>query len=128
MCGSAVTNEDSRNVNRLHYKGRKECPQKDIEMRNYYKIRYTIRGDTGKIRSVILSCINEDSALANFKVAFNGQSPSIVSIKWVPKPGSMVASVLASMAETPTAEPELAVKLEPDSERGVWAPSRRSAA
>lgn len=80
-------------------------------MSEYYKIRYTIHGDTAKIRSMILSCVNEDVAMANFKMAFIGQSPSIVSIDWVPRPGSMVAEALSTMEEpapvpTPVPEPE----------------------
>ena len=74
-------------------------------MSEYYKIKYTIHGDAAKIRSVILSCVNEDAAADNFKMAFIGHSPSIVSIDWVPRPGSMVATALAPMEEpAPTAE------------------------
>ena len=74
-------------------------------MREYYKIKYTIDGDAAKIRSVILSCVNEDAATDNFKMAFIGHSPTIVSIEWVPRPGSMVASALAPMVE-PAPMPE----------------------
>ena len=90
--------------------GRGGYPQKELEMREYYKIKYTIHGDDAKIRSVILSCVNEDAATANFKMAFIGQSASIVSIEWVPRPGSMVATALAPMVEpAPKPEPEPAV-------------------
>ena len=78
-------------------------------MKEYYKISYTIRGDTSNIRSVIFSCINEGVAMANFEVAFIGLSPSIVSIKWVPKPGSLVGSVPTSTVKAATAEPVLTV-------------------
>ena len=76
-------------------------------MSEYYKIKYTIHGDAAKIRSVILSCVNEDAAADNFKMAFIGHSPSIVSIDWVPRPGSMVATALAPMEDlVPIPEPE----------------------
>lgn len=76
-------------------------------MSEYYKIKYTIQGDTTKIRSMILSCVNEDVAIANFKLAFIGQSPSIVSIDWVPRPGSVIAAALAPLEEpAPKPEPE----------------------
>jgi len=83
-------------------------------MSEYYKIKYTIHG-AAKIRSTILSCVNEDVAMANFKMAFIGQSPSIVSIEWVPRPGSVVAAALAPMEEpVPMPEPEPAVvRLQP---------------
>jgi len=75
-------------------------------MSEYYKIKYTIHGDAAKIRSVILSCVNEDVATDNFKMAFIEQSPSIVSIEWVRKRGSMVVSALAPTAElVPMPEP-----------------------
>jgi hypothetical protein len=74
-------------------------------MSEYYKIKYTIHGDAAKIRSVILSCVNADVATDNFKMAFIGQSPSIESIEWIRKRGSMVVSALALMEEpSPTAE------------------------
>ena len=80
--------------------------QKELEMSEYYKIKYTIHGDAAKIRSVIVSCVNEDVAMANFKMAFIGHSPSIVSIEWVPRPGSMVVAALAQMEElAPMPEP-----------------------
>ena len=76
-------------------------------MSEYYKIKYTINGDAAKIRSVILSCVNEDVATDNFKMAFIEQSPSIVSIEWVRKRGSMAVSALAPTAElVPMPEPE----------------------
>ena len=82
-------------------------------MREYYKIKYIIHGDAAKIRSVILSCVNKDVAMANFKMAFIGHSPSIVSIERVPRPGSMVVSAMAQMVEpAPTAE--LVPKPEPE--------------
>jgi len=74
-------------------------------MSEYYKIKYTIHGNAAKIRSMILSCVNEDAAVDNFKMAFIGQSPSIVSIEWVPRPGSVVAAALAPMEE-PVRMPE----------------------
>ena len=84
-------------------------------MSEYYKIKYTIHGDAAKSRSVILSCVNEDVATDNFKMAFIGQSTSIVSIEWVPKPGSKVVSALALMEElVPMPEPEpAAVRRQP---------------
>ena len=84
-------------------------------MSEYYKIKYTIHGDDAKIRSVILSCVNEDVATDNFKMAFIGQSPSIESIEWVRKRGSMVVSALAPTAElVPMPEPEpAAVRRQP---------------
>ena len=85
-------------------KGCAVYPQKELTMSEYYKIRYTIHG-AAKIRSVILSCVNEDAAVDNFNMAFIGQSPSILSIKWVPRPVSMVASALALMEE-PVRMPE----------------------
>ena len=68
-------------------------------MSEYYKIKYTINGDATKIRSVIMSCVNEDVATENFKMAFNGQSLSIESIEPVRKRSSKVVSALALMAE-----------------------------
>ena len=85
-------------------------------MSEYYKIKYTIHEDVAKIRSVIASGVNEDIAMANFKMAFIGHSPSIVSIEWVPRPGSMVVSALAPMEElVPIPEPEpAAVRRQPN--------------
>ena len=84
-------------------------------MSEYYKIKYTIHGDAAKIRSVILSCVNADVATANFKMAFIGTSPSIESIEWIRKRGSMVVSALAPTAEpVPMPEPEpAAVRRQP---------------
>ena len=76
-------------------------------MSEYYKIKYTINGNA-KIRSVILSCVNADVATENFKTAFNGQSPSIESIDWVRKRGSM-----AVPARTPMEEPARTAELIP---------------
>ena len=85
-------------------------------MSEYYKIKYTINGDAAKIRSVLLSCVNADVATENFKMAFIGQSPSIESIEWVRKRGSMAVSERALMEEpahtakvVPMPEPEPAV-------------------
>ena len=84
-------------------------------MSEYYKIKYTINGDVAKIRSMILSCVNEDVATDNFKMAFIEQSPSIVSIERVRKPGSMVVLALEPTAElVPMPEPEpAAVRRQP---------------
>jgi len=65
----------------------------------YYKIKYTTGGDTNRIRSVIVSCINEEVAIASFKMAFGGHSPSIVSIAWIARPGSMTASCTSASSE-----------------------------
>ena len=74
-------------------------------MSEYYKIKYTINGDATKIRSMILSCVNEDVAMDNFKTTFIGQSPSIESIELVRKRGSMAVSAPTPMEEpAPTAE------------------------
>ena len=84
-------------------------------MSEYYKIKYTING-SAKIRSVILSCVNADVATDNFKMTFNGQSPSIESIEWVRRRGSMAVPARAPMEEpahtakvVPLPEPEPAV-------------------